>query len=244
VGRIRAAGFERIVVNAHHRAEDIRRFARALPFDVAVSEEHELLGTAGGIAFARPLLGEGDVVVCNGDILAEVDLQALVTAHHAEATLVVQRLPKGQGPVGLDEMGNVVRLRQERFGEEASGGQFLGISVLSAGLRERLPAQGGLVEDLLVPALQRGAVVRSFPFDEPWHDIGTVASYLAANLAWLGARGLTHWSGVGAQVAEGVRLESSIVGAGARVEGSIALARCVVWPGAKAVAPMTDAVVT
>jgi mannose-1-phosphate guanylyltransferase len=242
--RIRAAGFERIVVNAHHRAEDIQHFARGLPFDVAVSEERELLGTAGGIAHASSLLGAGDVVVWNGDILADVDLRSLVAAHDAAATLVVQPLLRGDGPVGLDGMGNVVRLRQDVFGDEEHGGQFLGISVLSAALRARLPPQGGLIENLLVPALRRGAVVRSFPFDGSWTDIGTVESYRAANLAWLKERGLTHWVGSEAQIAAEISLHDSIVGAGARVEGSGVLARCVVWPGAKARAPAIDEVVT
>jgi mannose-1-phosphate guanylyltransferase len=241
---IRAAGFERIVVNAHHRAEDIQRFAHGLPFDVAVSVERELLGTAGGIAQAGSLLGEGDVVVWNGDILADVDLRSLVAAHDAVATLVVQRLLRGDGPVGLDGMGNVVRLRQDVFGDEEHGGQFLGISVLSAALRAQLAPRGGLIEDLLVPALRRGAVVRSFPFDGSWTDIGTVESYRAANLAWLKERGLTQWVGSGARIGAGISLHDSIVGAGARVEGSGVLARCVVWPGTKAKAPAIDAVVT
>ncbi len=268
--RVRAAGHDRIVVNAHHRAGDIRAFAETLPYGVAVSEERELLGTAGGIAFARELLGEGDVLVWNGDILADVDASALAATHNAAseahqgtssapsprpasrlaapaATLVVQPLGKGQGPVGLDERGRVCRLRQERFAEEAAGAQFLGISVLSGALRAHLPepgVPGGLVEDLLVPALRRGETVGAFLFEGPWHDIGTVPSYLAANVAWLEARGLTHWVGPGARVEQAVSLDRTIVGEGASVAGAGSLARCVVWPGARATAPMADAVVT
>jgi mannose-1-phosphate guanylyltransferase len=239
---LRRAGVSRLVVNAHHRAGDVVAFAREQAYPVAVSEERDLLGTAGGIAFARELLGEGDVLVWNGDILAGVEVERLVASHAGAATLVVQPLERGQGPVGLDARGNVVRLRAERFGDEARGGQYLGIGVLSAALRARLPGEGGLVEDLLVPAMARGEVVRSFLHDGPWHDIGTVASYLAANAAWLEERGLERWVGPGAKVEPGVTLERSVVGAGATVSGAGAVVGCVVWPGAKAVAPLRGVV--
>src|SRR5262249_15520770 len=149
--RLRAAGVARVVVNAHHRAGEVRAFAETQPGDVAVSEEPDLLGTAGGLSHARELLGQGDVLVWNADILATVDARALVEAHAREApaaTLVVQPIACGTGSVGLDAAGRVVRLRSERFGDEASGGEFLGIHVLGAALRALLPPRGGLIEDV------------------------------------------------------------------------------------------------
>jgi mannose-1-phosphate guanylyltransferase len=241
---LRAAGVARIVVNAHHRAEDIQAFAAARAETVAVSVERDLLGTAGGIAFARSLLGDGDVLLWNGDILAGVDVAALVSAHASDATLVVQPLARGQGPVGLDAEGNVVRLRQERFADETSGGQFLGISILSASLRSRLPEHGGLIEDLFVPALRRGAILRAFPFHGLWHDIGSLPAYLAANLAWLEARSLPSWVGPGADVAAAITLDRSVIGEGARVLGAGPVSRCVLWPGTTAHAPLSEVVVT
>ena len=242
VARLRTAGVERIVVNAHHLAGPVEVHAAAMP-GVSVSVEAELLGTAGGIQRAAALLGEGDVVVWNGDILADVDVAALVGAHRDAATLVVQPLPAGQGSVGVDAQGRIVRLRTERFGEEARGGQFLGIQVIGAALRARLPPSGGLVEDLYVPAMARGETLRARWFEGPWSDIGTIASYLEANVAWLEARGERAWVGPGARVGAGVVLERSVVGAGAIVEGTGVLAGCVVWPG-RATAPAEGAVFT
>jgi mannose-1-phosphate guanylyltransferase len=241
---LRAAGVPRAVVNAHHLAGQVVAFVRAQPWDVRVSEEVELLGTAGGIAQAQGLLGEGDVLVWNGDILADVDVRALVGAHEALATLVVQPLAPGEGAVGLDGQGHVVRLRTERFGEETRGGQFLGIYVLGAALRGRLVSPGGLVEDVLVPALARGERVHSFEFRGAWHDIGTLESYREANWAWLAARGLASWVAPDARVASSVSLDRSLVGQGAVVEGEGSLTRCIVWPDARAVAPMQDRIVT
>jgi len=248
---LRAAGVSRAVVNAHHHAEQVAAFVRALSWDVRVSEERDLLGTAGGIAHAGALLRAGDVLVWNADILADVDVRALVAAHGAaqgrppsEATLLVQPMPAGQGAVGVDADGRIVRLRTERFGDEHAGGQFLGVHVLGAALRRRAPPVGGLVEDVLIPALARGETLRVHPFEGPWHDIGTVASYLAANVAWLEARGAASWVAPGARVAAGITLDRAVVGEGATVAGSGAVVRSVVWAGAHATAPLDGAVVT
>jgi mannose-1-phosphate guanylyltransferase len=241
--RLRAAGVPRIVVNTHHHAAQLRAFV-ASEADVALSEEPDLLGTAGGVARAGSLLGEGDVLLWNADIQADIDLRALVAAHASEATLVVQPMPVGQGSIGVDATGRIVRLRAERFGAEASGGQFPGVYVLGASLRARLPERGGIIEDLLVPALARGATLRAFPFTGAWRDIGTIDSYLDANVAWLRDRGAASWVGPRAQVAEGVVLEDAVVGAGASVLGHGRVTRAVLWPGARATAPLDGLVVT
>ncbi len=249
--RLAAAGLTRVVVNAHHRARDVRDFVRARGAVVEVSEERELLGTAGGLARAAGLLGAaGDALVWNADIVADVDPIALLAAHAAAprraATLVVQPREAGQGSVGLDAAGRVVRLRGERIariGEESRGGEFLGIHVVGAALRAGLPARGCLVGDVYIPALRRGATLEAFVRESPFFDVGDLRSYLAANLAWLAARRLGRWVGPGGGVAPGVVLEQTLLGAGASVSGSGALDRCVVWPGATAVAPLSDAVV-
>jgi mannose-1-phosphate guanylyltransferase len=242
VDRLRAAGVPRIVVNAHHHVARLHAFVGSRP-DLALSEESELLGTAGGVGHAAPLLGSGDVVVWNADILADLDPAALVAAHSSAATLVVQPLPAGQGSVGVDASGRIVRLRAERFGDEASGGHFPGIYVLGEALRARLPEQGGMIEDVLVPALARGTTLRAFPFAGSWRDIGTVDRYLDANVAWLERRGVRCWVGPGARVVEGVVLDGAVVGAGASVLGHGPVTRCVVWPEARAHAPLEGAVV-
>lgn len=243
VARLRGAGVTPIVVNAHHHAGQLEAHWMGAA-DVAVSVERELLGTAGGIHRADALLGHGDVLVWNGDILAGVDVEALVMAHRDAATLVVQPLAAGQGSVGMDAQGRVVRLRRESFGAEALGGEFLGIQVMGAALRARLPPVGGLVEDVYVPAMARGETLRALLHEGAWSDIGTIASYVAANVAWLEARGERAWVAPGARVADAVTLDRTVVGAGAVVEGAGVLARCVVWPGARAVAPAAGAVFT
>ncbi|MBX3226938.1 MAG: NTP transferase domain-containing protein [Labilithrix sp.] len=234
--RIRAAGVARVVVNVHHRPEDLRAWAARE--DVAVSEEPELLGTAGGIAQARDLLGDGDVLVWNGDILATPDLAALFAAHRHAATLAVVPRPAREGNVGLDDEGRVVRLRGESFGAESSGADFTGIHVVSGSLRALLPPRGCVVGDVYLPALRRGERLDAFTTHGPFTDVGSLAAYAAANRAWLGAR--RSWAAPDAEIAAAI--DGSIVGAGAVVRADAIDA--IVWPGAVVAAPVSRAIVT
>ena len=238
--RLRSAGFERLTVNVHHRPEDLRAWAERE--GVAVSEEHELLGTAGGVEKAGPLLGAGDVLVWNGDILADLDVPALVATHEAsraEATLAIVPRAPGEGNVGLAADGRVVRLRREAFAEESAGADFIGVHVVGAGLRAGLPERGCLVGDVYIPALRRGARLGTYVVQTSFVDIGSLAQYVAANRAWLAARGEPSWVADDAVVL--ARVDGSVIGAGARVEADAI--RCVVWPGARVSDRVEDAIV-
>ncbi|WP_437693401.1 nucleotidyltransferase family protein [Sorangium sp. So ce176] len=252
--QLAAGGVRRAALNKSHLAE---RFSRdliaAFPVPVDVLHEPEPFGTAGGLANAAGALGDGDVVLWNGDILIDLDVAALCAAHGqrgAAATLAVAPRPAGEGTVGVGAQGEVVRLRGERFGEEVAGGDFVGVHVVGEALRRRLPPRGCMVGDVYLPWLREGRALATFAAPAVWHDIGTVAAYLAASARWLAQRGLQSHVGPGASVAEGVDVTGSVVGAGARVEGAGALRGCVVWPGARvsvgadAEAPLERAVVT
>jgi len=249
VERLAGAGVERVVINTHHLAPSFSSESLSgLPIPVDVAHERTIRGTGGGISGASRLLGdEGDVIVWNGDILADVDLRGLVEAHQrsrALATLAVGLRPASEGPVGLGDGGLVVRLREERTGHEAFGADFLGVQVVSAGMRRRLPEVGCLVGDGYIPALSRGERIASFVVREAWDDIGSVPSYVRANMRWLANTTARAYVGEGAVVDEAVDVTGSVVGAGARVMGRGPLRRCVIWPGAQVMAPLEGAVVT
>lgn len=246
--KLRAAGITKITANAHHRADEVEAFARENTPFVAISRERDLLGTAGGVHGARALLGDGDVLVWNGDIVADVDAKELIAAHEngeVEATLVVRARAQGEGNVGIDEHGHVLRLRKETTRDgEILGGEFLGVHVLGGALREALPEVGCLVGDVYLPALRRGAKIGVLRFEKPFHDIGTPLAYLEANLAWLRSSGRGVWSGERAKVDERVAAVDVLVGDGGSASGHGKLERVVVWPNAHARAPLENAIVT
>lgn len=247
VGRLRAA-CPVLVVNAFHRADEIEAFAHGA--GLAVSREEELLGTAGGLARARNLLGEGDVLVWNGDMIGDLDAAALLDAHAenakrgAVATLVVRARANSGGNTGLDAEGHVVRIRREpaRAGETHSA-DFQGIYVVSDALRRRLPPRGDIIAEAFLPAIRRGERIAAFATGVDLIDVGTPRAYLDANLRWLASLARSSWISDGAVVDPNVELAQVLVGAGARVRGAGKLERCVVWPGATVCAPLANAVV-
>lgn len=248
LGALADARVPRAVVNTHHLGDRFdEAWRRAQPLEVRCSPEAEILGTAGGLRLAAPLLGEGDVLVWNADILAELDVAALLRAHEASgalATLVVSEPISGRGTVGLAQDGSVARLRSFHRADDVRGVDYVGIAVVGAELRHTLPEVGCLVGDVLLPTLERGGRVESFALARRFVDTGTLRSYLDANLGWLEQRGLSAWKHRSAVVARSVSLEASLIGERAVVDGVGSLERVVVWPGARATAPLADAVVT
>ena len=236
-------GIGRVVVNTHHRPQDFARDLSQFGREIRLSHEPKILGTAGGVAHAASEIGEGPVVVWNGDILAPaLDVTELLDAQapsSREMVWVVAPVAAGNGTVGLDARGRVVRLRGERFGEEALGGDFLGVQILGPAMRRALPQEGCLVADVALPFLRRGGEIASLLHRGDWDDIGQPASLLRANLRWLERRGLRAWSAEGAVVGDGAILERSLVGKGAAISGAGSIRESVVFPGARLSAPAT-----
>lgn len=97
VMKLKAAGFERIVVNVHHFADMIERYVEendSFGMDIRFSDECDnLLDTGGGIRKALPLFDAGSpILIHNVDILSNVDLSAFYEmSNNNDATLLVSR---------------------------------------------------------------------------------------------------------------------------------------------------------
>ena len=95
--KLKAAGFERIVVNVHHFAQQIVDYLRendSFGVDIRISDETEkLLETGGGIKKALPLFNaDSPILIHNVDILSNVDLRELyeyAEDGHLDAMLLV-----------------------------------------------------------------------------------------------------------------------------------------------------------
>jgi NDP-sugar pyrophosphorylase family protein len=97
--KLKASGFDEIIVNVHHFPDQIIDFLKAnddFGIRIEVSDERELLlDTGGGIRKAAWFFDDGKpFLVHNADILSNVDLKALYNQHlrtNSLATLVVSQ---------------------------------------------------------------------------------------------------------------------------------------------------------
>ncbi len=91
VSKLNRVGFDEIVINVHHFAEQIRQWAQDRKGIRLSDESGCLLETGGGIRHAAPLLCDADrFLIHNVDILSNVDLDAFWKAGaEADAMLLV-----------------------------------------------------------------------------------------------------------------------------------------------------------
>ncbi|MDE2847890.1 MAG: sugar phosphate nucleotidyltransferase [Gemmatimonadota bacterium] len=87
IARLARHGFTDIIINAHHFAEQIEAFADAYDgpgVSLTVSVEEEILDTGGGLRKAAWFFDrEEPFLVHNVDVLTDLDLSELMTAHRA-----------------------------------------------------------------------------------------------------------------------------------------------------------------
>ena len=112
VKSLQKAGFERIVVNVHHFAQQIIDYLQSndnFGLDVRISDERGgLLDTGGGIRKALPLFDAGSpILIHNVDILSNVNLRAFsdfAECSQADALLLVSSRPTKRYLLFNDEM--------------------------------------------------------------------------------------------------------------------------------------------
>jgi mannose-1-phosphate guanylyltransferase len=240
------AGAESLSINAHYLGSKIDSHIQSLPFKVQVFSEEKILGTAGGIRGALDSFRAPNVIVVNGDMYGPLPLDRLLEDQSdAEIVLLVRARTRGEGTVGLDAKGRVIRLRGEVFGSEQMGGDYLGVARLTRSIVATFPGEGCLVGDVLLPALRRGAKLSSAALaDQGLTDIGDLKGYFEANLRWLEETGRTSYVAPSVSLPRAIHLEQTILGDEVEVRGNGELRRVIALPGAKLAAPLTDAIVT
>lgn len=192
---LRSQGIREIVVNLHHRGEQIEAElgdGRALGLDIAYSrEEGEILGTGGGLRQALPLLDDGHgtpFVAMNGKVILDLELAPVLALHRAqgaEATMVLRPDPEAErwGSLRTDDRGRVTQLLGKPGRGGAAGGpalMFTGVQVLTRRFVERVPATGEqcVVRTAYNQLHAEGGAFCGFISKAYWWEHSTVERYL------------------------------------------------------------------
>jgi len=202
---LRRHGFDQIMVNVSHLAEEIENYFRdgqrfgveiAYSFEGKIDDdgklEGEAIGSAGGMRRIQdfsPFFDDTFVVLC-GDALIDLDLTAAVKWHKdkgAIATIITKSVPKEEvssyGVVVTDEDGRIKAFQEKPSTEEALSTNInTGIYIFEPEVFNYIPS--GVEYDIggqLFPKLvEIKAPFYAIPMDFEWVDIGKVPDYWRA----------------------------------------------------------------
>jgi len=201
---LRQHGFNEIMVNVSHLAEEIENYFRdgqrfgvqiAYSFEGRIEDGEligEALGSAGGlkrIQDFQPFFDDTFVVLC-GDALIDLDLTEAVRRHRekgAMASLITKRVPRDEvssyGVVVTDDDGRVLSFQEKPPVEEAASDMInTGIYIFEPAVLDFIPSGEtfDIGSDLFPKLVKAGAPFYALPMEFEWVDIGKVPDYWQA----------------------------------------------------------------
>jgi mannose-1-phosphate guanylyltransferase len=197
-------GFDQIMVNVSHLAEEIENYFRdgqrfgvhiAYSFEGRI-EDGELIGdamgSAGGIKRIQdfqPFFDDTFIVLC-GDALIDLDLTEAVRRHKAKgamASLITKRVPMEQvssyGVVVTDDDGKVLSFQEKPAIDDAASDMInTGIYIFEPQVLDFIPSGEAfdIGADLFPRLVGAGAPFYALPMEFEWVDIGKVPDYWQA----------------------------------------------------------------
>lgn len=242
-----ATGIERLVINTHRLPAKFREIfagsiyrARELTF----LHEPDLLETGGGIKNAERVLGSRSFITYSGDLLTDIDLQALIETHFRAGNDVTLALrEKGLGAEIALRNGRVVDICN-RYGVNGHL-DFAGIAVWNAAIFQRIPPNKKtsfipVLSDWIGEDGKIGGVVLN---EGTWFNIGSSRQYLEVhraiqNTAWrpsyLADPRWPSKRNEQAEIAASAKLLGcSVAGANCRIGADTMLHDTIVWPNAQ-----------
>lgn len=201
---LRQHGFDQIMVNVSHLAEEIESYFRdGQRFGVQIGYSFEgrimdgtlvgeAVGSAGGMRRIQdfsPFFDDTFVVLC-GDALIDLDLSAAVKWHKEKgsiATIVTKSVPQDEvssyGVVVTDEDGRIKAFQEKPSIEEALSTNInTGIYIFEPEVLNYIPSgvEFDIGSDLFPKLVEMGAPFYAIPMDFEWVDIGKVPDYWRA----------------------------------------------------------------
>ena len=181
-------GLNEVILSLNYqprRIEDVFGDGRGVGLPIRYLVEPQPLGTGGAIKFAEPHL-DGPVIVFNGDVLTEIDLNAVLALHRsrkAKATIVLTPVenPTAYGLVETAPDGAVRRFLEKPKPDEITTNNInAGIYILEPDTFDRIPRDTPYsIERSYFPSLvERGEAFVAYVYQGYWIDIGTPQKYL------------------------------------------------------------------
>lgn len=184
---LKEQGISEFVMAVKHYPDVIRNhFGDGRRYGVRIdyAEETKLLGTAGAIKNAEPLLGDRFLVL-NADIIHLTDLMPLLEFHDAHGGAVTIGLtdvedPSQYGVVEQTSSGRIVRFVEKPPRHEAPSNRInAGVYIMEKRALEWIPPgrETSIERETFPLLIERGLGVYGTPFRGYWMDMGTRDRY-------------------------------------------------------------------
>ncbi|HEX2704026.1 MAG TPA: NDP-sugar synthase [Solirubrobacteraceae bacterium] len=187
---LRAHGVDEVVLSCGFLAASVRDVlgdGDAYGLRLLYVEEQEPLGTGGALKHAEGLLGER-FIVCNGDVLTDMDLSEQLAQHAntgAAATLALARV-EDPSAYRLVRVEDDLSVREFFEKPDAGGEQFdslisAGVYVLERSVLDLIPAGRPVSIEREIWPLLIGSGMYGYVASGYWLDIGSPRGYLQAS---------------------------------------------------------------
>jgi NDP-sugar pyrophosphorylase family protein len=179
-------GIDRFIVNTHHCPDIyLQRFPdrRWRNTPIIFRNEPELLETGGGLKNIEDLLLEDEAILCyNGDVLADLPLEKLLSFHEQkrpEATLAL----RSNGPflhVSVNDRNEICDFRNALKNPGTQNCLFTGIYAIETSILQHIEA--GKAESIIATFTERiarnpGSIMGVLLDEGNWQDIGSIEIY-------------------------------------------------------------------
>jgi len=187
IGQLRAAGVKKITIAVNHMADLIMAFfgnGEKLGVEIVYSIEDQPLSTVAPIKLIHNL--PEHFLVLNGDVLTDLAYEMLYQAHvKADVGLTIATCQRDVaidfGVLDLDRQSSrLVGFREKpTYHFDVS----MGVYVFSRSVLEHVPEGKPYgIDNLVLDMLRDGHMVKAYPFEGFWLDIGRPDDYERANL--------------------------------------------------------------
>ncbi|WP_051309851.1 sugar phosphate nucleotidyltransferase [Desulfogranum japonicum] len=235
-----ALGCHPIVVNAHHLSDQIEKVLQHWP-GVFLQLEEEILGTGGSLRKALHVFENKPILVMNGDIFHNIDLN-LLYYQHKQHTCPVSMAVHDHSRFNCMTVSRGL-VNDFSCAPDTAGLAFTGIHITTPAVLERIP-QGCFhhIIDLYAELAGQREIAALRVDGAYWHDMGTPEDYLDLHRYLLGRKKEKYrWLiDPTARLMPGVLLQgwgcigkNVLVGKGAILKNAVVWDNAVIAPGQK-----------
>jgi mannose-1-phosphate guanylyltransferase / phosphomannomutase len=229
--------FEETVVTVQFLAALVRNYfgdGEEIGMSLQYATEEMPLGTAGSVKNAEDALRDDAFLVISGDALTDMDLSEMCRFHKENGALVTVGLTRVPDPLEFgiviaDDDGRIQRfLEKPTWGQVFSDTVNTGVYIMEPEVLAGVSAKESVdwSHDVFPKLLARGAPIYGYISDKYWEDVGTLESYLKAQVDVLSKKVEVDIAGFevspGVWVAEGADVDPDAVLKGPLVVGDYA----------------------